>query len=193
MPGRLTVVDTALLVALVGVAGALAGALTTATVTVLTGWLTRRSEQRRWVLDRRLEAFVDFNQVLARWRQGELPLDEQIPVMHDLLHSSDRLSLVSTLEVADKALLVVRLASETMAAKAGASIERPTLHAWSDATSLLGLLQRRDLMGQKRADRRELDNFLERWEQRHAGARIHAAGTTSSGPNPSSGDPAETQ
>jgi hypothetical protein len=41
--------------------GAAAGALLTALTSLFTGWLSRRHDQRRWLLDKRLEVYVAFN------------------------------------------------------------------------------------------------------------------------------------
>jgi hypothetical protein len=56
-----------LVVTLLG--GAAAGAVLTALTSLFTGWLSRRHDQRRWLLGRRLEAaYVGFNAAVNAWQ-----------------------------------------------------------------------------------------------------------------------------
>jgi hypothetical protein len=52
--------------------GALAGALVAALGTLYAGWLTRRHEHTRWVMEQRLEAYAAFNTAVAAWQHAYL-------------------------------------------------------------------------------------------------------------------------
>jgi hypothetical protein len=94
-------VTTVQLIAALG-GGAAAGALLTALTTVFTGWLGRRHEHRRWLLDRRLEAYTAMNTALGHWMKqfthwklGE-ELTQLTKAMQDLADKQQAVRLLAT-------------------------------------------------------------------------------------------------
>lgn len=106
--------STPVLVALVGVGGVIAGAMLTGLVTLATTLLNRQHEQRRWLLDRRLEVYGRFNAAYRAWDQR--PDAPSADVLLDALHVEvDQLALlapVPTLRQAQELLWMARAAPE---------------------------------------------------------------------------------
>lgn len=87
---------TQLVAALAG--GAAAGALLTALTSVFTGWLTRRHEHRRWLLDKRLEIYSEFNTAVAAFQGAyirEAPSDELADRVRDLAARRAHVELIA--------------------------------------------------------------------------------------------------
>jgi len=104
--------DVRVLVAIVGLSGILAGAVLTTLTSFATGYLSRRHEHRRWLLDRRLEIYVDFNRAVSNWQKSRSRADE--PGMLDVkettretLDALTRLHLVAPRAVSEKATAVL--------------------------------------------------------------------------------------
>lgn len=93
---------TQLVVTLAG--GATAGALLTGLVTLITSVLTRRHEHRRWLLDKRLETYVAFNDSLLECMklEGE-PIDRQLEGLRQLQGRLSELALLAPMETANMA------------------------------------------------------------------------------------------
>lgn len=70
--------STGLGVALAGALGAVAGAIISATVVLIAGWISRKHDRRQWTADRRLEAYAAFgaavNACQTAYRRRELEL-----------------------------------------------------------------------------------------------------------------------
>lgn len=103
--------DVRLLIALVGVVGVLAGALVTALVSLFTGYLSRRHDERRWLLDKRLEAYVAFNAALAAFHNASDGAELAALIEHRdrMLEISDTITLVAPHETSHYASRVTRL------------------------------------------------------------------------------------
>ncbi|MGK5112295.1 MULTISPECIES: hypothetical protein [unclassified Geodermatophilus] len=78
--------------------GAAAGAVLTALNTLVTGWLTRRHERQRWLLDQRLDIYSDFNQAMAALETAytrQSPSEELVDLLGALTAQLARLVLVA--------------------------------------------------------------------------------------------------
>jgi hypothetical protein len=101
--------------------GAAAGAVLTALATLFTGWLTRRHENRRWLLDKRLEAYVDFNRALNAYHltwssivhtehPDVTPMTKALAALNDC---EDRVRLLAPPATVDKSSGIVGLVGRT--------------------------------------------------------------------------------
>lgn len=152
--------DIRLLIALVGVGGVVAGATLTALVSLFTGWLARRHEHRRWLLDRRLESYLAFNEAVHECSKmdGE-PTEDQLKALRAVQVATNKLVLVAPMETANLAAGV--LSTATAAVKR----EKKGLDAKAAWGSLLEqqvdvLIRQRGDVQISRKDRRDIDRQL---------------------------------
>lgn len=152
-----------LIAALAG--GAAAGALLTALTSLFTGWLSRRHEHRRWLLDNRLETYAAFNKAMNGFQlayqrkafgqaEGVDALNEALIQLHD---TQQGIALLAPEDTSSKADGLVEEAQTASAAVAGGtrSIEDARANqAWVEQLAILhGELverQRRDVQRPKR-------------------------------------------
>ena len=144
--------------------GAAVGAILTALATLLGGWLTRRHENRRWLLDKRLEAYVDFNRALNAYHlvwsslvHTELPdVTPMTAALAALNDCEDRVRLLAPPGTAAKSADVVQLIARAgnalvpedrrLSAKS-ISVGDTLLKLAIDEGKLLLALQTRDVQG----------------------------------------------
>jgi hypothetical protein len=149
-------VNTSVTIALAGGIGALAGALITACVSLVTTWLSRRHEQRRWRLDKRLEAYVDFNAAANAWmlaytRAGRVTdkLNDDLMRLADATRRVQLLAPPATREKAEDVFQTVADLSHYFTDQGGKSITPPSteLEPFTSGLADLAELQRADVQG----------------------------------------------
>lgn len=97
--------------------GAAVGALVTFLGTLLNGWLTRRHEHRRWLLDKRLEAYSAMNTAIGTWLRAYAHLERVgLPALMeasgDLADKQQAVRLVASPATRDRAQAVLAVALE---------------------------------------------------------------------------------
>ncbi|SFO58051.1 hypothetical protein SAMN05660359_04480 [Geodermatophilus obscurus] len=133
------------------IGGAAAGAFLTLLGTLYSGYLSRRHEHRRWLLDKRLQAYTEFLAVMAEW---------------EVLYRRVRLKHIDDSDMAEVRDLSKRLAASVRALRllAPQNISNRATRTESDARVLL-------VAATKESDEREggkerpfPDKYHELWE-----------------------------
>jgi hypothetical protein len=134
--------------------GATAGAILAALSSQLIGWQSRRHDRQRWLLDKQLEAYADFNKAAWAWflayhRAGRITeeLNDQVAALSDAQHrvrllAPDRTSI----KTEDVALLVLEMVRHSEPEGTSSVDERK--EEWSaiaEGLGALAALQRADI------------------------------------------------
>jgi hypothetical protein len=125
--------------------GAAAGAVLTGLVTLLTTLLNRRHEHRRWLLDKRLEAYVAFNDELTACVRAMQtgPKGEARRLAASLNALSETITLTAPMRTAD---LARRLASTALVqAHSEAPLGTRFAHEYAELRAQLHAGQRLDV------------------------------------------------
>jgi len=147
------------ILALVGGAGALAGALVTGVVSLVAAALTRRHERQRWLLDKLLEAYVDFNASAFAWLRAYMQAGLVTDPLNDdymkLGNATRRVQLLAPARTADKTLDVFGVVAEVMRffeapGTATVTDHQAELDNITSGLAALGRLQKDDLRGKER-------------------------------------------
>jgi hypothetical protein len=137
--------------------GAAAGALLTALTSLFTGWLSRRHDQRRWLLDRRMEAYLALNAEISHWTGDGVsaPGRDSVRQLGRLMEQEDRVSLVAPARTVDAVQAAVGkvfdaervITSDPDGDDVSSDEPREALLAVSRAMGYLIRAQRQDLQG----------------------------------------------
>lgn len=145
--------------------GAAVGAALTAISALLTGWLTRRHENRRWLLDKRLEAYLALNEAVTTWQVRRTQAPSVFPeVLTGVINAAQAIALVSPVDTENKATDLAGLCTQLThpeapggpGTKARQVEEAATLERLFEVADELLLLQRRDVHNPPGIKRRSL-------------------------------------
>jgi hypothetical protein len=137
----------ALVIAVAGGVGAVVGALVTALVTLVAGWLSRRHDQRRWLLDKRLESYATFNGAMSRLSDSYGVEAEENRAMSGLIDATAHIALVAPVGTADLTTVVTRAAFDELRARRSGNGLGVAEECYSKVRERLLIQQRQDLQG----------------------------------------------
>ncbi len=132
--------------ALVG--GAAAGALLTAMTSLFTGWLSHRHEHRRWLHDKRLEAYTAFNVAMVAWTDLLEPGSRKADIDQRLqaYSASETVALLAAYKTARQSFKLLRKAAEISDAAPGEGDQASLHDELLNLSSILMYRQRQDLL-----------------------------------------------
>lgn len=134
--------------------------LLTAVVSLFTGWLSRRHEHKRWLLDKRLELYLALNEALTtREKLDRGPVGDQIPLIEDLGRRRGDVQLVALIQTSRQTTMTGSAAAAVLEALQKRGDVDEAREVYSAARTDLKFRQRADVQVTRR-DRRAIRHLL---------------------------------